>query len=84
MTAENFRRAANYSGQGLSPPDKPLRSSNFKASFTRNLVTFDGYGYGHGVGLCQYGAEALAKTGKKHRDIVRWYYPGAEIIQSYR
>ncbi len=83
MTAENFRRAANYSGQGLNPPEKPLLSSNLRASFKRNTVSFEGYGFGHGVGLCQYGAEALAKSGKDFHQILLWYYPGVELVQAY-
>lgn len=83
VSAEDFRRAANYSGQGLNPPDKPLLSSNLSASFSRAAVTFEGFGFGHGVGLCQYGAEAQAKAGTDHRDIVKWYYPGAELFAAY-
>ena len=47
-------------------------------------VILDGRGYGHGVGMCQYGAQALAKSGKNHRAILEWYYPGAELTQAYR
>jgi len=83
MSAENFRRAANFSGPNLSAPTKPLLSSNCKASFGLDLVTFEGFGFGHGVGLCQHGAEIQAKAGEKHLDIVKWYYPGAEIVQGY-
>jgi SpoIID/LytB domain protein len=83
ISAEEFRRAANYTGQGLHPPPKPLKSSNIRASFTSTKVTFDGYGFGHGVGLCQYGAEALAKNGTQHQDILRWYYPSVELAKSY-
>ena len=83
LTAEDFRRAANYCGQGLNPPEKPLRSSNFKASIVENVITFDGFGLGHGVGLCQYGAEAQARNGKSHPEILNWYYPGADLVQAY-
>jgi SpoIID/LytB domain protein len=83
ISAEDFRRAANYSGQGLNPPEKPLKSSNFKASIAASTVTFDGFGLGHGVGLCQYGAQALALSGKSHTDILQWYYPGADLVQAY-
>jgi stage II sporulation protein D len=83
LSAEDFRRAANYSGQGLHPPAKPLRSSHLRASFTRSTVNFEGYGFGHGVGLCQYGSEILSKSGTQHRDILRWYYPGVELVQAY-
>lgn len=37
-----------------------------------------GRGYGHGVGMCQYGANGMAKAGKGFREILARYYPGAE------
>ncbi|MCR4425558.1 MAG: SpoIID/LytB domain-containing protein [Firmicutes bacterium] len=40
---------------------------------------FRGAGYGHGVGMCQYGARAMARMGYDHAAVVRHYYPGAEI-----
>jgi SpoIID/LytB domain protein len=40
---------------------------------------FRGYGPGHGVGLCQTGAAALAEDGKSWRDIVAHYYPGTTV-----
>jgi stage II sporulation protein D len=83
LRAEEFRRAVNYAGQGLSPPDKLLRSSHVKAIFNRDTVEFEGYGFGHGVGLCQYGAEILAKDGKQFHEILLWYYPGVELVPAY-
>jgi SpoIID/LytB domain protein len=83
LRAEDFRRAANHSGPGLNPPRKPLRSSHLTATFGPGSVTFDGYGFGHGVGLCQYGAQALATGGTDHGGILRWYYPGVELAQAY-
>jgi len=38
-----------------------------------------GRGYGHGVGMCQYGANGMAKAGKGFREILLRYYPGAEF-----
>lgn len=38
-------------------------------------------GRGHGVGLCQYGADGAAKEGKNYRQIVMFYYPGVEIAK---
>ena len=38
-----------------------------------------GRGYGHGVGMCQYGANGMAKAGKGFREILSRYYPGAEL-----
>lgn len=83
LTAENFRRAANFSGQGLQAPAKQLKSSNFTSTVGDSMVAFEGFGLGHGVGLCQYGAEALAKEGKAFDEIVGWYYPDAEVVSAY-
>lgn len=83
LSAEDFRRAANYAAQGIVAPPKPLRSSYIKAAFDSQTVHFEGNGFGHGVGLCQYGAEALARTGQAHSDILAWYYPQVELSTCY-
>lgn len=45
--------------------------------------TFIGRGWGHGVGMCQYGAYGLAKMGVKYDDIIRHYYTGVELSRFY-
>jgi stage II sporulation protein D len=42
-----------------------------------------GRGWGHGVGMCQCGAEGLARSGKDAEEILRYYYPGSEIVNAY-
>ena len=42
-------------------------------------MTFSVTGYGHGVGLSQYGANALARQGLAYQDILKWYYSGIEV-----
>ena len=56
-----------------------LRSTHFAASAGPEGITFDVTGYGHGVGLSQYGANALAKQGKTWQEIVAWYYTGVTV-----
>ena len=56
-----------------------LRSACFTVETTRDAVTFRVTGYGHGVGMSQYGANALAKEGKTCEEILNWYYTGVEI-----
>lgn len=56
-----------------------IRSTNFKVTvFSRNIV-FEGLGWGHGVGLCQWGAYFMAKKGYTDNEILKYYYPGTEI-----
>lgn len=42
-----------------------------------------GRGWGHGVGMCQYGAKRMAELGNDAQTILRYYYPGAEIVNVY-
>lgn len=44
---------------------------------------FTGRGWGHGVGMCQYGAFGLAKMGVKYDAIIKHYYTGVELTKSY-
>lgn len=56
-----------------------LRSANFTATADADGVHFSVTGYGHGVGMSQYGANALAKAGKSCEEILQWYYTGISL-----
>ncbi|MFR7590684.1 MAG: stage II sporulation protein D [Longibaculum sp.] len=56
-----------------------LASSSFKISFSSKGYTFTTYGSGHGVGMSQYGAQAMAKEKKSYRDILNHYYQNIQI-----
>lgn len=58
-----------------------LNSTNFKIKFNASNVEISCIGYGHGVGMSQWGANAMAKQGKSYRDILKHYYNGVEIIK---
>ncbi|HAI86993.1 MAG TPA: amidase, partial [Firmicutes bacterium] len=45
---------------------------------------FSGAGYGHGVGMCQYGARAMARAGYSYRAILEHYYPGTMVEFPFR
>ncbi len=53
-----------------------LRSTNFNVEMKKQSVVFDVYGYGHGVGMSQWGAEAMARNGSNYKEILSHYYPG--------
>ena len=59
---------------------KELPSTQFSVSITGSEVIFEGSGYGHGVGLSQWGALELANEGKNYKEILQYYYPGT-ILQ---
>ena len=56
-----------------------LRSACFTVTADAVGVTFHVTGYGHGVGMSQYGANLLAKEGKTWQEILEWYYTGIAI-----
>ncbi len=61
-----------------------IRSTNFNVSASDGDFIFEGLGWGHGVGLCQWGAYFMAKDGKSAEEILSYYYPGAEITSLKR
>jgi stage II sporulation protein D len=62
-----------------------LFTLNKKFDDSQNLleVTIQGNGWGHGLGMSQYGALGLAKQGYNYQDILKYYYTGVEISGSY-
>lgn len=56
-----------------------LRSTDFNLTQVGTNVIIDTKGYGHGVGMSQYGALGMAKEGYNYKQILEYYYSGAEI-----
>ena len=79
VKARDFMSAANASVSSLPLPSDTVWSSTLSCSKTGSDLVFEGRGLGHGVGLCQYGAQELAGQNNSWEDILRWYYPKASI-----
>lgn len=56
-----------------------LRSNNYEIIMQGYYVDFIGQGWGHGVGLCQWGAKGMAEKGYNYTRILQFYYPGTEM-----
>lgn len=56
-----------------------LRSTFFEITKEDNKIIIKNKGYGHGVGMSQYGAQGMAKAGYNYQDILKHYYTGIEI-----
>ncbi len=85
LPAESFRFACNYqapSVQRLSDAAR-LKSSDVDVHLNGDMILITGRGYGHGVGLCQWGAQALARAGHQEYTILSFYYPGAGVTKAY-
>ena len=56
-----------------------LRSAAFDVEWKDGRFLFTVYGYGHGVGMSQYGASVMARQGADYREILSHYYPGTVL-----
>jgi stage II sporulation protein D len=70
ITGKDFRQ--------LFGPNE-VRSTKFDAEIKKGFLVLNGMGWGHGVGMCQWGAFGMAERGKKCDEILKYYYPGTEI-----
>lgn len=91
---ENWIRETNYDASGrvqsvnIGGVEIPgtairtlfsLRSTAFETEYRDAVFRFTVTGYGHGVGMSQYGANVMAQNGSDYREILLHYYPGVEI-----
>ena len=84
MRAEEFRRAIAFAPEGQPAPKERLRSSHLvRAVVQGDRIRFEGHGYGHGAGMCQHGAQALAVSGRSAAQILATYYPGSTVVRAY-
>ena len=67
LTGEELRKALS------------LRSLNFTAEVSSDKLLFTVKGYGHGVGMSQYGANYMAKQGNSYKEILTYYYKGTTV-----
>ena len=59
-----------------------VRSTLFEVRAAEDLFTFVGSGHGHGVGMSQWGAEAMARRGADYREILAAFFPGTELTRT--
>jgi stage II sporulation protein D len=74
LSASTFRFAVNRS-LGWNQ----IRSDLYEIRDGGDELVFTGHGSGHGVGLCQTGAEEMGRQGKSYREILAFYYPGTTL-----
>jgi stage II sporulation protein D len=75
LSAARLRLALDFPVVGWKRPRPPMWSGFVDARFADGGLVINGRGHGHGVGLCQYGAQALAERGRDAFSILRTYYP---------
>jgi stage II sporulation protein D len=70
LSSQDFRQRLGF--------DK-IKSTQFQWKIHEDQVVFSGKGNGHGVGMCQWGAKALALKGHSYTEILKHYYPKASL-----
>ncbi len=70
LTGDQFRKCIGYS---------VIKSTNFTVKVANGEAGFSGFGNGHGVGLCQWGAKQRALDGFGYDEILAYYYPGTAL-----
>ena len=73
LYGNNIRSIIKNSNNGI------LYSNNFTVSINRDEIILNGKGFGHGVGLCQWGAIAQSKRGVNYKKILNFYFPGTRV-----
>jgi stage II sporulation protein D len=70
LRGNDFRRMLGYD---------TFKSTLFAVAVDAQYARFSGRGYGHGVGMCQWGAKGMAEQGHTAKQILEFYYPGATL-----
>ena len=60
-----------------------VKSAKFELDDDGGEIKIEGFGWGHGVGMCQWGAKGMGDKGYNHMTILAHYYPGAEVVRIY-
>lgn len=84
LPAESLRMATNFPVPGdPQGANYKVYSSHATYRINGNTVTITGQGFGHGVGMCQFGAQHMASQRHDYRAILGFYYPGARLQKAY-
>jgi len=70
LRGNDFRRMVGY---------ETVKSTLFAVALDGSVAHFSGRGYGHGVGMSQWGAKGMAEQGYKAEKILEYYYPGTTL-----
>ncbi|MCZ3385951.1 MAG: SpoIID/LytB domain-containing protein [Actinomycetia bacterium] len=65
----------------MAPPVRAASAVEAYAVPGSRTFELSGLGYGHGIGMSQFGAEGMGRLGKSYREIVKFYYPGTNLTE---
>lgn len=82
ISGEDIRRLLLFRDEGGNL--RPLYSTRFDFEDDGDVFRLSGSGWGHGVGLCQFGAIGMARRGASSIEILKHYFPGVEVEELSR
>lgn len=85
ISPEQLRVGCNYTVDDLPPISKETRinSGDVEVQVWADQIRFNGRGWGHGVGMCQYCAKGMAAQGMDWPAMIKTFYPGAKVVSVY-
>ena len=81
VTLQGPKKQTTISGKQLYSLLKDVKSFHFDIHKKSGFIIFTGHGFGHHLGLCQWGARQMVRDGWDFKSILRFYYPGAYFMQ---
>lgn len=81
LVTANGRQTLSATKFRMAVGSTVIKSTNFEVRIVGDNGVFSGVGYGHGVGLCQWGAKQRASDGFDYREILSYYYPGTQLAK---
>jgi len=79
--AKGVRTTLALTGRKLYSLFKEIKSYCFGVQRKGSAIIFSGRGFGHHIGLCQWGARAMVRDGWDYRNILTYYYPGTKLMK---
>ena len=81
MELKGAKKAKTLSGKQFYQAIKDIKSYYFSMTQKGDSILFTGRGYGHHLGMCQWGAKEMVEDGWSHKQILQFYYPGTQFMR---
>lgn len=81
VTVRDSKKAVKLTGKEMYSLINDVKSYCFTVTKNYDTIEIKGRGYGHHVGLCQWGAREMVRDGWDYKRILEFYYPGTEFMQ---
>jgi len=81
VTVKAGKTKVNVSGKKTYSLFKDIKSYCFSVAQTSGTFVFEGRGYGHHLGLCQWGAREMIRRGQGYTEVLSFYYPSTRLMK---